>query len=83
MFQKYIIAALLILAGITALYFILPGRACAQGIEPLPQLPPKPFTPAEWKDQRSEYLTGYNSNSTDKRLRADVEQLLPCGGRMP
>ncbi|MEW6026641.1 MAG: HEAT repeat domain-containing protein [Planctomycetota bacterium] len=73
--RKYIISTYLLLASIILSYFLAPLFVPAQGLGPANQSPqsppaPKPITQSEWPEKRSGYLTLYNSNSVDKRLKA-------------
>ncbi|MEK7310160.1 MAG: hypothetical protein AAB038_05025 [Planctomycetota bacterium] len=79
--RPYIIIPYLLLASIILIYFLLPVRAQQPGIEPVKPSPageprpnggppPKPIAQSEWAEKRSTYLTLYNSNSVEKRLKA-------------
>jgi len=70
MSKAHIIAVQLFLSSIILIYFLLPVRALAQGIEPVKPPPPKPMAQSEWAEKRSNYLTLYNSNSVEKRLKS-------------
>jgi hypothetical protein len=79
MSKAHIIAAQLFLSSIILIYFFLPVMVPAQGIEPVkPPAPqaepakpmPKPIAQSEWSEKRAAYLTLYNSNSVEKRLKA-------------
>ena len=70
MSKAHIIAVQLFLSSIILIYFLLPVRAPAQGIEPVKPPPPKPIAQSEWAEKRSNYLTLYNSNSVEKRLKS-------------
>ena len=79
MFKAHIITAYLFLASIILIYLLAPIMSPAQGIEPVKPLPKaepakpapaKPIAQSEWTGKRAAYLTLYNSNSVENRLKS-------------